>query len=71
MLNWDRLHDSLRAQEAFTRLVADYPNHPLAPQARKRIQEVQDFLARQQRKTAREPQQKQSKLQTPVTYGFR
>lgn len=72
-LGWDRLRDSARAEDTFTRLSAEYPAHPLAPQARKRAQEIQNYLARQQRKTAKGSFQPSSKEKREPTanYGFR
>lgn len=69
-LGWDRLRDAFRAEETLTRLATQYSSHPLAPQARKRIKEIQNHLARHQRMTDKDDQPEQ-KRRTPVTYGFR
>ena len=49
-LSWQRLGDSFRSEEAYTRLFTQYPKHAYANRARQRVREIQGYLARQERK---------------------
>lgn len=80
LLGWDRLKDSLRSQETLSRLATQYPNHPLALQARKQIKSLQAHLARRARNAdwAEETDPKgqadkagQPKRRRPVNTGLR
>ncbi len=76
-ISWDKLHNSSRALAALNQLTKDYPDHPLAVQARKRIQEVQNYLERKRRRTAKQEREDSKEEESEpaagpaVNYGFR
>ena len=70
-LRWDRLKDAVRAQRAFSRLSEQYPTHPYAEYARRRVRQIQEYLDRQQRKREKPIGSRRTTRQAAAPQGFR